>query len=123
MQYVDGYVVPVPKKNIAAYKRMPSWAPRCGRGTARSSTASGVGDDLQPKGMVGFPKVFKPKAGETVFFSYVVFKSLARHRDAVNKKGHEGSRPRRDDGPEDALRLQAHGLRRLQGARGELRPA
>ena len=85
MPYVDGYVVPVPKKNLAAYKRMAKMGAKVWKKHGALEYRECVGDDLNPKGMVGFPKMFKPKSGETVFFSYIVFKSRA-HRDAVNKK-------------------------------------
>ena len=85
MAYVDGYVLPVPKKNLAAYRKMAKLGAKVWKKHGALEYRECVGDDLKPKGMMGFPKVVKPKAGETVFFSYIVFKSRA-HRDAVNKK-------------------------------------
>ena len=85
MAYVDGYVLPVPKKNLAAYRRMAKMGAKIWKKHGALQYRECVGDDLKPKGMMGFPKVVKPKSGETVFFSYIVFKSRA-HRDAVNKK-------------------------------------
>ena len=85
MAYVDGYVLPVPKKNLAAYRRMAKLGAKIWKKHGALQYRECVGDDLKPKGMLGFPSVVKPKSGETVVFSYVVFKSRA-HRDAVNKK-------------------------------------
>lgn len=84
-QYVDGYVLPVPKKNLKAYARVA----RQGRDTWMKCGALDykecVGDDLWVKGMLPFPKAFKLKPGEVPVFSYIVFKSRA-HRDQVNKR-------------------------------------
>ena len=85
MHYVDGYVLPVPKKNLAAYRRLAKLGAKIWKKHGALDYRECVGDDLKPKGMLGFPTVVKPKAGETVVFSYIVFKSRA-HRDAVNKK-------------------------------------
>jgi uncharacterized protein YbaA (DUF1428 family) len=85
VRYVDGYVLPVPKKNLAAYKRLAKLGAKVWMKHGALEYAECVGDDLKPKGMPGFPSIVKPKAGETVVFAYVVFKSRA-HRDAVNKK-------------------------------------
>jgi uncharacterized protein YbaA (DUF1428 family) len=85
MHYVDGFVLPVPKKNISAYLKMAKKAGRIWREHGALDYKECAGDDLNPKGMLPFPRTVKVKAGETVFFSYIVYKSRA-HRDAVNKK-------------------------------------
>lgn len=83
--YVDGFVLPVPKKNLAAYRRMAQKAARVWRDHGALQYAECVGDDLNVKCGMPFPRGIKIKPGETVFFSYIVYKSRA-HRDRVNAK-------------------------------------
>lgn len=85
MAYVDGFVIPVPKKKLAAYKRMAAVAGKVWKGYGALDYKECVGDDLKVKMGLPFPKLAKTKNGETVVFSYIVYKSKA-HRDAVNKK-------------------------------------
>jgi uncharacterized protein YbaA (DUF1428 family) len=86
-KYVDGYVIPVPRKNVAAYKRMAMWGRKLWMKYGALQYFECVGADLKvPKGGgPGFPKGIRLKAGETVMFSFIVYKSKA-HRDAVNAK-------------------------------------
>lgn len=84
-QYIDGYVLPVPKKNLAAYRRMAQKASEIFRELGALEYHECVGDDLAPKFGLPFPRGIKSKAGETIVFSYVVYKSRA-HRDRVNTK-------------------------------------
>ena len=85
MPYVDGFVLAVPKKNMAAYRSMAVKAGKVWRDHGALEYRECVGDDLKVKMGVSFPKLAKAKAGETVFFSWIVYKSRA-HRDAVNAK-------------------------------------
>ena len=85
MNYVDGYVLPVPKKNLATYRRIAQKAGKIWREHGALEYRECVGEDLDVKWGVSFPKTIKVKSGETVVFSYVVFKSRA-HRDRVNAK-------------------------------------
>ena len=85
MKYVDGYVLPVPKKNLAAYRRMALAAGKIWREHGALEFRECVGDDLTVKQVVPFPKTLKLKAGETVIFSWIMFKSRA-DRDRVNAK-------------------------------------
>ncbi len=85
MSYVDGYVVPVPKRNIQAYRRLARKAGKIWREHGALEYRECVGDDLNVKMGVPFPKSIKLKPGETVFFSWIMYKSRA-HRDRVNKK-------------------------------------
>jgi uncharacterized protein YbaA (DUF1428 family) len=85
MKYVDGYVLPVPKKNLPAYRRMAQKAGKVWREHGALEFRECVGDDLKTKKVKSFPQLVKPKRGETVVFSWIVFKSRA-HRDAVNAK-------------------------------------
>ena len=83
--YVDGYVVPVPKSKVQAYRRMAQKAGKIWREHGALEFRECVGDDLKVKGLVPFPRLARVKAGETVFFSWVVYRSRA-HRDRVNAK-------------------------------------
>ena len=85
MHYVDGYVLPLPKKNIAAYTRMAKKASKIWREHGALDYCESVGDDLNIKFCLPFPKGIKTKAGETVVFAYIVYKSRA-HRDRVMAK-------------------------------------
>ena len=85
MRYVDGYVVPVPKKNVAAYRRMAQKAGKVWRDHGALEFVECVGDDVKPGKHTSFPQSVKLKPGETVVFSWIVFKSRAQ-RDRVNAK-------------------------------------
>jgi uncharacterized protein YbaA (DUF1428 family) len=85
MKYVDGYVLPVPKKNLDAYRRMAQKAGKVWREHGALEFRECVGDDLKTKKIKSFPSLVKPKPGETVMFSWIVFKSRA-HRGAVNAR-------------------------------------
>ena len=87
MTYVDGFVLPVPKKNVAAYRRMSTAAGKIWREHGALEYRECQGDDLKVKLGMGasFPRVAKSKPGEAVFFSWIVYKSRA-HRDKVNAK-------------------------------------
>ncbi len=83
--YVDGYVLPVPKKNVPAYRRMARKAGKIWREHGALEYRECVGDDLEVKQMMPFPRQIKTKPEETVVFSWITFKSRA-HRDRVNGK-------------------------------------
>ena len=87
MKYVDGFVIPLKKKDIAAYKKMAQWGARTWKKYGALQYFECIGDDLKVrKGMgQGFAKLAKLKSGETVAFSWIVYKSRAQ-RDAINKK-------------------------------------
>ncbi|OGP18987.1 MAG: RNA signal recognition particle [Deltaproteobacteria bacterium GWA2_65_63] len=85
MPYVDGFVLPIPKKNLKAYARMARKAGKIWREYGAVDYKECVGDDLDVKMGVPFPRQVKIKPGETVVFSYIVYKSRA-HRDRVNAK-------------------------------------
>jgi uncharacterized protein YbaA (DUF1428 family) len=85
MKYVDGYVVPIPKKKIAAYRRIAEVAGKVWRDHGALEYYECVGDDLAIKFGIPFPKLAKTKAGENVVFAFIVYKSRA-HRDKVNAK-------------------------------------
>lgn len=84
-KYVDGYVLPVPKKNLAAYRRMAQQASKVWREHGALEFRECAGEDLKVKMGVPFSRLAKLKPGETVVFSWIVFKSRA-DRDRVNAK-------------------------------------
>jgi uncharacterized protein YbaA (DUF1428 family) len=85
MKYVDGYILPVPKKNLAAYRRMAQKAGKVWMEHGALQFCECVGDDLKTKMGASFPQTIKLKSGEAVVFSWIMFKSRA-HRDSVNAK-------------------------------------
>jgi len=85
MPYVDGYVLPVPKKNVQAYRRIAQKAGKVWREHGALEYRECVGEDLDVKMAMPFPRLMEVKPGETVVFAWVVFKSRA-HRDRVNAK-------------------------------------
>src|SRR5512135_2730674 len=85
MRYVDGFVIPLPKKNVPAYRRIALKAGKIWREYGALEFRECVGDDLAVKGMVPFSRRIRLKPGETAVFSWIVFKSRA-HRDRVNAK-------------------------------------
>ena len=84
-QYIDGFVLSIPKDKLAAYKKLATKAGKIWREHGALEYRECVGDDLEAKGMVAFPKLAKSKPGEVVIFAYAVFESR-KQRDAVNKK-------------------------------------
>jgi uncharacterized protein YbaA (DUF1428 family) len=85
MSYVDGYVLPIPAKNLPAYRRMAQKAAKIWRDHGALDYCECAGDDLAVKFGVPFPKAIKVKRGETVVFAWIVFKSKT-HRNQVNAK-------------------------------------
>jgi uncharacterized protein YbaA (DUF1428 family) len=85
MSYVDGFLLAVPKKNLAAYRKMAAWGRRMWMKYGAVQYVECVGDDLKPQFGMPFPKLMKLKPGEVPVFSWIAYKSKA-HRDAVNAK-------------------------------------
>ena len=85
MRYVDGYVLPIPKNKLQAYRRIAQKAGKIWREHGALDYKECVGEDLNAKWGVRFPRMIKVKRGETVVFSWIVLKSRA-HRDRVNAK-------------------------------------
>ena len=85
MPYVDGFVVPVPKRNLKTYRRIATAAGKIWREHGAVDYWECVADDVKPGKVTSFPQSVKLKSGETVLFSWIVFKSRA-HRDRVNAK-------------------------------------
>ena len=86
MRYVDGYILAVPKKSLGEYRQMAQKAGKVWKKHGALEYVESVGDDLASKwSSIKFPQTVKAKSGETVVFSFIVFKSRA-HRDRVNAK-------------------------------------
>ena len=83
--YVDGYVVPVPKKNVQAYRRIARKFGKMWLEHGALEVHECLGDDVKPGKLTSFPQAVKLKADETVVFSWIVYKSR-KHRDKVNAK-------------------------------------
>jgi uncharacterized protein YbaA (DUF1428 family) len=84
-RYVDGFVLPVPKRNVDAYRRMARKAGKIWREHGALEFRECVSDDVKRGKVTSFPQSVKLKRGETVVFSWIVFRSRA-HRDRVNAK-------------------------------------
>jgi uncharacterized protein YbaA (DUF1428 family) len=85
MHYVDGYVLPVPRKNLGAYRRMAKAAGKIWREYGALQYVETVADDVKPGKWTSFPQSVKLKKGEAVVFSYIVYRSRGQ-RDRINKK-------------------------------------
>jgi uncharacterized protein YbaA (DUF1428 family) len=85
MDYVDGFVIPVPKKNLAAYRKIAKAAGKIWRDHGALDYKEWVADDVKVGKLTSFPRSVQLKPSETVVFSYIVYKSRA-HRDKVVEK-------------------------------------
>jgi uncharacterized protein YbaA (DUF1428 family) len=85
MAYVDGFLLAVPKKKMDTYLELARKAGKVWKEHGALEYRETVGDDLKVKMGMPFPKAARAKTGETVVFSWIVYKSKA-HRDQVNKK-------------------------------------
>src|SRR5262245_15233813 len=83
--YVDGFVLPLPEKNLKFYRTMSQKAGKIWREHGAVQYVEAVGEDLANKWGLSFTKLAKLKPGEKVLFSFIVFKSRAE-RDKVNQK-------------------------------------
>lgn len=111
MSYVDGFVLPVPKRKIREYRKLARKAGRIWLEHGALEFRECGGDDLRVKWAVPFPRLVKAKPNETVFFSWIVYKSKG-HRDRVNKE--VMSDPRMQMAPQsmpfDSKRMSAGGF-------------
>jgi uncharacterized protein YbaA (DUF1428 family) len=85
MSYVDGFVVPVPKKNVKQYLSIAKKAGKVWKDHGALDYCEAIADDVKPGKWTSFPRSVKLKKNETVIFSYILYKSRA-HRDRVLKK-------------------------------------
>lgn len=118
MAYADVYLFPIPKRNVAAYKKMARRGCRSMMKLGALAYVETAADELKsPWGSVPFDKVAKCKPGETVIVAWVLFKSKA-HRDQVNRKFAEqastGPAPKKY--PFDPKRVSVGGFKALVSA-------
>ena len=85
MNYVDGFVVPVPRKKLAAYRRLSQKAGKVWREYGAIDYRECVGDDVKVGKLTSFPQSVKLKPGEVVVFSWITYRSRAQ-RDRINSK-------------------------------------
>ncbi len=89
--YVDGFVLPIPRKNLAKYKKMAKIAGKVWLDHGAIDYVECIADDVQAGKITSFPQSVKLKKGEVVFFSWATYKSKA-HRNQVMKKVMEDPR-------------------------------
>lgn len=117
--YVDGYLIPIKKKDIKAYKKMATLGCKAWMKHGALDYYECVGDDLNSKWGLPFPKLCKLKPNETVVFAFIVYKSKA-HRNQVNKKVHKemaAMEPQMTSMPFDMKRFSVGGFKTLVSAR------
>ena len=85
MPYVDGFVLPVPKKKVKAYQAMARMAGKLWMEFGALEFRECIADDVKPGKLTSFPQSVKLKKDEVVFFSWIVYKSR-KDRDRINKK-------------------------------------
>jgi len=89
--YVDGFVLPVPKKNFAKYRKMATLARKVWKEHGALDYKECIADDVKKGKWTSFPRSVKLKPGEVVWFSYIVYKNR-KHRDRVNSKAMKDKR-------------------------------
>jgi uncharacterized protein YbaA (DUF1428 family) len=120
-RYVDGFLLPVPRNKIGAYRRIAQKAGKIWRSHGALEYLECVGNDLKTKMGASFPRRIKAKPNETVVFSWIVYKSRA-HRDRVNAKVMKDPRiAKMMDSEVVALRREAHALWRVRSNRRSVR--
>lgn len=82
-KYVDGFVLPVPKKNVGAYRRMAADAGKVWREYGALAFVECIADDVEPGKLTSFPQSVRLRKDETVVFSWIVYESRAE-RDRIN---------------------------------------
>ena len=90
-KYVDGFVLPVPNNKLADYRKLARKAGKVWMDHGALEYVEYVAEDVKKGKLTSFPQSVKLKAGETVVFAYIVYRSRA-HRDRVNKKVMEDPR-------------------------------
>lgn len=84
-RYVDGFVLPLPKKNVEAYKRFSEEAGKVWRDHGALAYVECIGDDVKPGDVTSFPQAVRLEPGETVVFAWITYESR-EHRDRVNEQ-------------------------------------
>jgi uncharacterized protein YbaA (DUF1428 family) len=119
MSYVDGFVLPVPKDKLAAYRTMARKAGKVWMEYGALAYCECVEDDVKPGRHTSFPQSVKLKPGEVVVFAWIVYRSRAARQG--QREGDGRPAHRRDGAAErDAVRRQAHVLGRFQADRDVL---
>lgn len=90
-RYIDGFVIPIKKKDVKAYKKMATIGCKIWMEHGALNYYECIGANLKNAWGIPFPKLLKLKPTETVVFAFIVYKSKA-HRDSVNKKVHKDPR-------------------------------
>ena len=85
MAYVDGFVVPVPTKNVEAYRKLAQQSGRIWMEYGALEFHECIADDVKPGKLTSFPQAVDLKGDETVVFSWIVYKDRAA-RDEINAK-------------------------------------
>src|ERR1043165_3305350 len=85
MPYVDGFIVPLPKKNLKAYRAMAKKAGKVWREHGALDYKECIADDVKPGKWTSFPRSVKQKKNETVVFSWIVYKSRADRDRCIAK--------------------------------------
>jgi uncharacterized protein YbaA (DUF1428 family) len=85
MAYVDGFVLPIPKKKMAEYRKMAKKAGKIWMEHGALEYYECMGDDVKPGKWTSFPQSVKLKKNETVWFSWIVYKNR-KDRDRILKK-------------------------------------
>ncbi len=85
MTYVDGFLLPVPKRNLKSYQTIAKKAAKIWKEHGALDYKECVGEDLMIKGMRSFKQTTPMKPGDSIIFAFIVYKSRA-HRDKVNAK-------------------------------------
>ncbi|HRP88253.1 MAG TPA: DUF1428 domain-containing protein [Gammaproteobacteria bacterium] len=117
MAYIEGFLVPIPNKNLAAYRRMARKAGKVWMEYGALQYVECIEDDVQPGKLTSFPQAVKLKRGEVVAFSYILYRSR-RHRDSVNRKVMadpriEAMMPDKTRMPFDAARMMFGGFKSI----------
>lgn len=118
--YVDGFVVPVPKKNVDKYKKVAKLAAKIWLDHGALEFHECMADDVKPGKLTSFPQSVKLKAGEVVFFSWITYKSRAQ-RDRILKKVMADPRLKMDaeNMPFDGKRMIWGGFKSLVSVKSE----
>ena len=105
--YIEGMLIPVPRKKIKSYIKLAKIFGRVWLDCGALQVVENQGDDVKKGKITSFPHAVKLKAGEVVFFSYVVFKSKS-HRNSAHKKLMKDPRVQSmkpEDWPFDGMRM------------------
>jgi uncharacterized protein YbaA (DUF1428 family) len=112
MSYVDGFVIPVPKRKLRAYRKMAEMGRQMWTKYGALDYKECAGDDLASPWSASFTKLMKLKPGETVVFAYIVYKSRA-HRDRVNARIRKDMTDAPQDMPFDMKRMVYGGFKTI----------